>query len=137
LEIGDPGHRSTRCNGLRWQAFAGDFKLGNLSVQPEPSLTADVIHRYVRPAGYILWSAVDEAAMQLSFRMKRHAVPNSSNAGARNETIAREKADSAAEPPASFDDWLDGRLRTLYQTVVSEPLPDEILALLKEVDKSK
>lgn len=75
--------------------------------------------------------------MQLFYRMKRHALSNSSDAAARNETIARDDADSAAEPPASFDDWLDGRLRTLYQTVVSEPLPDEILALLKEVDKSK
>jgi hypothetical protein len=46
-------------------------------------------------------------------------------------------SDTTADPPATFDDWLDGRLRTLYQTVVNEPLPPEILDLLKEVDDPK
>src|SRR5688572_32262834 len=69
--------------------------------------------------------------MQLPYhRMKRHAFPTSPIAQSRNETVSS----TAAEPPASFDDWLDGRLRTLYQTVVNEPLPDEILDLLNEVD---
>jgi Anti-sigma factor NepR len=75
--------------------------------------------------------------MQLPYRMKRHAVSNSSIAGPHAEAMSRTSADSAADPPASFDDWLDGRLRTLYQTVVNEPLPPEILDLLNEVDKSK
>jgi Anti-sigma factor NepR len=75
--------------------------------------------------------------MQLPYRMKRHALSNSSIAGSGNEAISRTPKDSDIEPPASFDDWLDGRLRTLYQTVVNEPLPDEILDLLNEVDKSK
>ena len=40
------------------------------------------------------------------------------------------------EPPASFDDWLDGRLKTLYQTVLNEPLPPEIMGLLGGQKKS-
>lgn len=75
--------------------------------------------------------------MQLPYRMKRHAFSSLSLAGSRNETMSETPADSSAEPPASFDDWLDGRLRTLYQTVVNEPLPDEILDLLNEADRSK
>jgi hypothetical protein len=76
--------------------------------------------------------------MQLPYhRMKRHAFPTSPIAQSRNETVSRTATDSGAEPPASFDDWLDGRLRTLYQTVVNEPLPDEILDLLNEVDSSR
>jgi hypothetical protein len=35
-----------------------------------------------------------------------------------------------ADPPASFDDWLDGRLKNLYEAVLNEPLPDEIISLL-------
>ena len=35
-----------------------------------------------------------------------------------------------ADPPASFDDWLDGRLKNLYQAVLNEPLPEEITTLL-------
>lgn len=73
--------------------------------------------------------------MQLPYRMKRHAVSKPSFAGSRNEAIPRTPTDSAVDPPASFDDWLDGRLKTLYQTVVNEPLPDEILDLLNGVDK--
>jgi hypothetical protein len=41
-----------------------------------------------------------------------------------------------ADPPASFDDWLDGRLKNLYQTVLNEPLPDEIMTLLSGQKKS-
>jgi hypothetical protein len=44
---------------------------------------------------------------------------------------------TGVEPPASFDDWLDGRLKTLYQAVVSEPLPAEILELLGGSDEKK
>ena len=41
-----------------------------------------------------------------------------------------------ADPPATFDDWLDGRLKNLYQTVLNEPLPDEIVTLLSGQRKS-
>ena len=41
-----------------------------------------------------------------------------------------------ADPPASFDDWLDGRLKNLYQAVLNEPLPDEITKLLTGQKKS-
>ncbi|HEX2117456.1 MAG TPA: NepR family anti-sigma factor [Alphaproteobacteria bacterium] len=41
-----------------------------------------------------------------------------------------------ADPPASFDDWLDGRLKNLYQAVLNEPLPEEIMKLLAGQKKS-
>lgn len=45
--------------------------------------------------------------------------------------------DGGAEPPASFEDWLDGRLKALYQAVVNEPLPPEILELLGRANEPK
>lgn len=30
-----------------------------------------------------------------------------------------------------FEPWLDGRLKSMYDTVLNEPLPEEILKLLK------
>lgn len=30
-----------------------------------------------------------------------------------------------------FEPWLDGRLKSMYDTVLNEPLPDEIVKLLK------
>lgn len=74
--------------------------------------------------------------MQLRYRMKRQAFSDPSLVQSRIG-MAETPPDPAAEPPASFDEWLDGRLRTLYQTVVDEPLPDEILDLLNEVEQSK
>lgn len=39
---------------------------------------------------------------------------------------ARKRADP------SFDGWLDVRLKTMYDSVLGEPLPDEILNLLQQ-----
>ena len=75
--------------------------------------------------------------MQLPHRMKRHAVLRSSTTGPPSKSMSQPPSDTTADPPATFDDWLDGRLRTLYQTVVNEPLPPEILDLLKEVEDPK
>jgi hypothetical protein len=44
---------------------------------------------------------------------------------------------SQSEPPASFDEWLDGRLKVLYEAVVNEPLPPEILDLLQKPRRPK
>lgn len=44
---------------------------------------------------------------------------------------------SQSEPPASFDDWLDRRLKVLYDAVVKEPLPPEILELLHKTRDAK
>jgi len=40
------------------------------------------------------------------------------------------------DPPDAFDTWLDRRLRSLYRTVLNEPLPDEILDLLEKKRRS-
>jgi hypothetical protein len=66
-------------------------------------------------------------SMQLTNRSRRPLA--SQNPANRSEQIA-EQAAGGAEPPASFDDWLDGRLKSLYQTVLNEPLPPEIMTLL-------
>lgn len=47
------------------------------------------------------------------------------------------KAQAQPEPQKSdekdpeFEPWLDGRLKSMYDAVLNEPLPDEILKLLK------
>jgi hypothetical protein len=46
----------------------------------------------------------------------------------------RKPAERAARPDdkdPEFEPWLDGRLKTMYDAVLNEPLPDEILKLLK------
>lgn len=65
--------------------------------------------------------------MQLTNRVKRNPASQTSA-----EEPAKSEAPTAggAEPPASFDDWLDGRLKNLYQAVLNEPLPSEITTLL-------
>jgi hypothetical protein len=35
------------------------------------------------------------------------------------------------EKDPEFEPWLDGRLKSMFDTVLNEPLPDEILKLLK------
>jgi hypothetical protein len=50
------------------------------------------------------------------------------------------KQPGSVDPPATFDDWLDGRLKSLYQTVLNEPLPPEIMTLLggqRKPDRAK
>jgi hypothetical protein len=77
--------------------------------------------------------------MQLTNRDRRNLAIQSSvrQSGQASDTASRP---GSADPPASFDDWLDGRLKTLYQTVLNEPLPPEIMNLLggqKSPDRTK
>lgn len=66
--------------------------------------------------------------MQLTNRAKRNSMATQSPASRSDQ---RQDASAGnADPPATFDDWLDGRLKTLYQAVLNEPLPAEIEALL-------
>ncbi|HEX6978218.1 MAG TPA: hypothetical protein VF342_02865 [Alphaproteobacteria bacterium] len=44
---------------------------------------------------------------------------------------------NAADPPDSFDEWLDQRLHLLYRAVINEPIPPEMLDLLKNPNKTK
>jgi hypothetical protein len=77
--------------------------------------------------------------MQLNNRDRRNlATQNPAN----QTSQASEKPSRSgnADPPATFDDWLDGRLKTLYQTVLNEPLPPEIMTLLggqRKPDRAK
>jgi hypothetical protein len=66
--------------------------------------------------------------MQLTNRAKRHSMATQSPASPSDKTA--DAPAGSADPPASFDDWLDGRLKTLYQAVLNEPLPPEIATLL-------
>lgn len=42
------------------------------------------------------------------------------------------KADVVAHADSSFDQWLDLRLKCMYDSVLKEPLPEEILKLLEQ-----
>ena len=68
--------------------------------------------------------------MELPTRARRNLASRSS---AKPTT---QTPDVGADPPATFDDWLDGRLKNLYQAVLNEPLPDEITTLLTGQNKS-
>ena len=67
--------------------------------------------------------------MQLTNRTRR-SLASQSHANRPEKIAEKPAATGGAEPPASFDDWLDGRLKTLYQAVLNEPLPSEIMTLL-------
>ena len=54
---------------------------------------------------------------------------------------ARKRKPAGKEAPAdradpSFDDWLDVRLKKLYDSVLEEPLPDEMMKLLQRPKSS-
>ena len=69
--------------------------------------------------------------MQLTNRVKRiPGTQSSTNRSSQTSQASSSSGSGNAEPPATFDDWLDGRLKTLYQAVLNEPLPSEIAALL-------
>jgi hypothetical protein len=68
--------------------------------------------------------------MQLTNRIKKRNLASQSPAERRDKPAENSSATGNAEPPASFDDWLDGRLKSLYQAVLNEPLPPEIMTLL-------
>jgi hypothetical protein len=75
--------------------------------------------------------------MQFPNRVRRNLT---SEPSAKPSTKGPDVATGGAEPPASFDDWLDGRLKNLYEAVLNEPLPPEIMTLLggqKSPDGSK
>jgi hypothetical protein len=71
--------------------------------------------------------------MELSDRIKRpKARAESPSAAAEQvpQSGAAPSGTASSGAPATFDHWLDGRLQALYQTVLNEPLPREILELL-------
>lgn len=52
----------------------------------------------------------------------------------RSSVPKRKPAEQAARPDdkdPEFEPWLDGRLKSMYDAILNEPLPDEILKLLK------
>lgn len=49
----------------------------------------------------------------------------------------RERPEKKAEPAAEMaDTWIDERLRALYQAVVEEPLPDDMISKLNTKRRS-
>jgi hypothetical protein len=46
----------------------------------------------------------------------------------KRKPAAQPKRTDAKDP--EFEPWLDGRLKSMFDTVLNEPLPDEILKLL-------
>jgi hypothetical protein len=97
---------------------------GNLRVSS--ALLTDTLNRYAGLSRYgQLANAVSVGCpMELPTRARRNlASPSPAKPASQPQGVG-------ADPPASFDDWLDGRLKNLYQAVVNEPLPDEIMTLL-------
>lgn len=56
-------------------------------------------------------------------------VAERSRAPKRNPVPPSKRLPDKQDP--EFEPWLDGRLKSMYDTVLNEPLPDEILKLLK------
>ena len=59
----------------------------------------------------------------------------------RSSVPKRKPAEQPAARPddkdPEFEPWLDGRLKSMYDAVLNEPLPDEILKLLKDMRDGK
>jgi hypothetical protein len=52
----------------------------------------------------------------------------------RSSAPQRKPVQQAKQPDdkdPEFEPWLDGRLKSMYDAIINEPLPDEILKLLK------
>lgn len=43
-----------------------------------------------------------------------------------------EKSKKSAAPGDRFDNWLDGKLKDAYGSVLEEPIPDDIMKLLEQ-----
>jgi hypothetical protein len=53
----------------------------------------------------------------------------------RDATAGRTPRKTATQRPASdvlLDQWLDTKLRTAYSSVLDEPVPDDLIKLLKD-----
>lgn len=94
-----------------------------------------VVSRYCRAEELILARATG-LSMQIPNRLKKRLSLDTVNPP-NGASPACRPLDGGVEPPASFEDWLDGQLKTLYRTVVNEPLPPEILELLGRAGESK
>jgi hypothetical protein len=42
-----------------------------------------------------------------------------------------------ADPVEQIPDWLGGRLRRMFAEVMDEPVPDEFMALLKQLEEKE
>lgn len=71
-------------------------------------------------------------------RIDRHedSDPVIASAGKNEPSLSTGEQSSSNGPPASFDDWLDARLRRMYRAVINEPLPPEMLELLRKPKKA-
>ena len=76
--------------------------------------------------------------MSLSNGRAKSELPEKKAASAEEVGLSGEQSPHLpSEPPASFDEWLDRRLKVLYEAVIKEPLPSEILDLLQKPRRSK
>lgn len=53
----------------------------------------------------------------------------------RDKTKAQNTADGSAKMNPAFDTWLEDKLHNMFDSVASEPLPQDLLKLLDELDK--
>ena len=45
-------------------------------------------------------------------------------------------AERSGDPDPEFDNWLDVRLKTIFDSVLQEPLPEEMMKLLERPKSS-
>lgn len=62
--------------------------------------------------------------------------PNQDVAAPMRSAVPRGRAYHRAVPDAAFDIWLRHGLRTMYDEVAREPIPDDLLRLI-EADREK
>lgn len=61
-----------------------------------------------------------------------------------NDKISRMKPDAANAPPRpqakfnpAFDAWLETKLHKIFDSVASEPLPQDLVKLLDQIDEAE
>ena len=49
----------------------------------------------------------------------------------------RGKASGEQATSAAFDKWLEGKLHEMFDSVTKEPIPDDLLRVIAELDKTE
>ena len=67
---------------------------------------------------------------------KRDDLPSDNPDDDRNK-LKMTEADLTPAPAAPFERWLDGKLKSVYGSVLEEPIPQDLINLLREkLDKA-
>ena len=59
------------------------------------------------------------------------------SSSARRRLAKTPKTEPARDKDREFDGWLDGQLKSMYDSVLHEPVPDDMLELLKRKPRTR